>query len=201
MQVTQLPGITDEFQNSLYPSALYWFPHRHWAYKKIPVHSLTRSFSFPQKLGYKSVSCPRTWFLTIWESLLPSTWGLASTVTLCWASEVLPSYPVPWHPHLTLSLPPHFHQLHLEYSNTFQECFVGEILRWNTRDSWMQRAVVTSLISSLPSHSHSFACLGQWHRALPPRVSVSGVPTSPRAPPSFLIGAWNPLMNLTEQQT
>lgn len=84
--------------------------------------------------------------------------GLLSHATVEQGGAATP--PVPLASPLHTSTPPHTHHLHIECSNTFQGCLVGEILRRSAWDSWMQRAVVTGFSSSLPTHSHSFCLLG-----------------------------------------
>lgn len=105
------------------------------------------------------------------ESIIPEYVLLAFECSFCVCAAFEASRPMSSHcagrslhtpcalaspPH---ALPPHSSHLRVECSNTFQGCFVGEILRWNTWDSWIKAAVVTSF-SSPPATATAFACWG-----------------------------------------
>ena len=173
----------------------------------ILINSYSGESIFPWKHRSAWVHRYRTWFVNIWITVMhafplwfftqvSSHWPHHGHTHSMYWKPWLQSSPrwwstdalVLWHLHCMLLLLFHIYHLCLGCSDTFQECFVGEIPGWNTWDSWMKRSVVTSVSSSLLTHGHTFAestglCWGQQTtKAWAPRESPSSCWCIPMVP-------------------
>lgn len=182
-----------------------FFPHEAWLWCLI---LLCRSCFLFCRLSTTGVDHSQMWiiaFACVFLLCVCCLWALLSRAIVELGEASTPPAPLASLPHTFT--PPHIHHLHIECSNTFQGCFVGEILRWNIWDSWMQGAVVTSVSSFLPTHSHSFCLLGAsaTKKKKVPRVSPSSHSHLSHcfsgSPHRFLTDAWDPLVDLDAQPT